>query len=127
MTGGEIAIKILRSGDPSYFTEDRIWYGQLDTQTSYPAIEVSDFSVPVDSKDCTLFSWTVTCLVYAEKQWQISDIIDKCIEALNKKQVTYGKDDLRACKFTEIGPQIYDEEKNMWVRSVDFDLLIQKT
>lgn len=120
MAVGYAIERILVAGTTNALTP-RIYDGELPQQTTYPAVQIEDFS---ESEACKSGEgaefFTVTIMAHGPRKNALEAIIDAAKVDLINYAGTIGETDIRGIKFQGRQPWFKDKDTQLWVRPADF-------
>ena len=120
MAVGYAIERILSAGATGALTTE-IYDGELPQQTTYPAVQIDDFS---ESEACKQGEgaefFTVTIMAHGARKNDLEAIIDAAKADLINYAGTIGETDIRGIKFQGRQPWFRDKDTRLWVRPADF-------
>lgn len=124
MAIGHAVERILMQG-ATYALTNQIYSGKLPQQTTYPAIEIDDFS---DSEACkdgegreTFF---VTVMVWGDYKAEIDDIVDLVKSDLINYRNSIVNTNIKGVRFDGRQPWVWNKDIKKWLRPAEFQISI---
>lgn len=117
------AVESILSGGTTASVTDRIWYGNLPQQEEYPAVSIIDFGITEDTKDGSKMDYvTVSVAAHGIKLADCNRIHTAARADLERYSGTVSGFSIRTIRVLAFGPAIWDDEKKIWTRAMDYEV-----
>lgn len=120
-----IRAQLLVAGAVTSIVADRIWPAQLPQGTAYPALVITHIStVPVPTIDAfsafALMRGRVQVTLLANDYASLKALLDVVMQACNFQRGTFNGVRVVSTTRDLIGPDLRDDDRSVYVQSVDF-------
>lgn len=116
---------IVESGGSGSEVGGRVWLGNAKQQEMYPSITIIDFGSTEDCKDGGAVDFvTVSITVYAKRINRIDTIRSLLKSDMDRFSGISKGLNIRTIKYLSYGPALFDEEKTLYSRAIDFEVQV---